>query len=162
MTHFERLEFASRTFCIAAILGLSLAIVDTEAIRGTLLLAAVSATALAADIHSPFSRSAIGVAEGALVALVVGASMPQGLVLLPYLVIPSLVVGLASGGRAVLAVVGTETVAIALVVLTAESSAQFSPLASALLPWLLTSLGVGLLCAWLRETRHRYSRSPAG
>ena len=153
MTHFEKLDLASRAFCIAAILGLSLAIVDTAALRSTLLLAAVSATALAADMRSPLSRTAIGVVEGALVALVIGASMPEGLVLLPYLVIPSLVVGLASGPRSVLTVVATETVAIALIVLTAGSSAQFAPLASILLPWLLTSLGVGLLCAWLRVAR---------
>ena len=126
---------------------------DTDAIRSTLLLTGVSAAAFGAEFGSPLSRTSIGVAEGALVALVVGVAMPEGFVLLPYLVIPSLVVGLASGPRSVLMVVGTETVAVALVVLTADTSAEFSPLASTLLPWLFTSLGVGLLCAWLREAR---------
>ena len=151
MTRFERLNLTSRVFCIAAILGLSLAVFDTEAIRSTLLLAAVAATAVAADLRSPFSRTSVGIVESAVVALIVGVAMPEGLVLLPYLVIPSLVVGLAAGARSVLGVVGTETVALSLVVLTAGTTAAFAPLASTLLPWLITSLGVGLLCAWLRE-----------
>ena len=88
MTRFERLNLSSRVFCIAAILGLSLAVLDTEAIRSTLLLAAVAATAVAADLRSPFSRTTVGIVESAVVALIVGVAMPEGLLLLPYLVIP--------------------------------------------------------------------------
>ena len=153
MTRFERLNLTSRAFCIAAILGLSLALFDADAVRGTLLLAAISATAMAADLSSRLTRTWISLAEGALTALVVGVAMPEGLVLLPYLVVPSLVVGIAAGARPVLGVVGVEAVALGAVVLTASSSAELAALSAVLLPWLLTSMGVGLLCAWLRELR---------
>lgn len=153
MTRFERLNLSSRVFCIAAILGLSLAFFETAAIRGTILLAAISATAMAADLSSRLPRVWVAVTEGVLTALIVGAALPEGLVLLPYLVIPSLVVGIAAGARPVLAVVAVESAALGAVILTVGTPSEFAQLASILLPWLLTSLGVGLLCAWLRELR---------
>lgn len=153
MTRFERLNLSSRVFCVAAILGLSLALFDATAIRGTLLLAAISATAMAADLTSPIPRTWVALVESALTALVVGVAMPEGLVLLPYLVVPSLVVGLAGGVRPVIALVAIETTALGAVVLTAGKPSEFAALSSILMPWLLTSLGVGLVCAWLRELR---------
>ncbi len=119
-----------------------------------MLLAAISATAMAADLSSRLPRTWVAVVESVLTALVVGVAMPEGLVLLPYLVIPSLVVGLAAGatrrprGRRQSRRSPGRRGAHRRV--RAPSSRR---LTSVLLPWLITSLGVGLLCAWLREMR---------
>ena len=136
---------------MAAIFGLSLALFDTQAVRATILLAAVSAAAMAADVTSRLPSTWVALAEGAMASLVIGVALPEGLALLPYLVVPALVVGLRSGVRPVLAVVGVESVALGSVSLTPTSADGRLLLASMLLPWLFTSLGVGLLCAWLRE-----------
>ena len=159
MTRFERLNFSSRAFCVAAILGLSLAVFDTQAVRASILLAAVSATATAADLTSRLSSTWIALAESVSASLLIGVAMPEGLALLPYLVIPALIVGLRDGVRPVLAVVGIESAALGSVALTAAGTER-DLLASSLLPWLVTSLGVGLLCAWLRELGIGTSRPP--
>lgn len=153
MTRFERLNLSSRAFCIAAILGLSLALFDAQAIRGTLSLAAVGATAIAADLRSPFSRTPIAVIEGALTALIIGVALPEGVVLLPYLLIPSLVIGVAVGTRPVLAVVGVESAALIVVSLASGDTVEFTSLTSTVAPWLVASFGVGVLGAWFRQLR---------
>ena len=50
---------AARVFCVAAVLGLSLALVDSAALRGVLMLAAIAATAIAADLSSRLPDAAI-------------------------------------------------------------------------------------------------------
>ncbi|HET7688785.1 MAG TPA: histidine kinase [Nocardioidaceae bacterium] len=153
MNRLERLNVSARVFGIAAIVGLSLALFDAAVIRGTLLLAAISATAIAATVGSRLPVFVIALVESGFAALVVGVGLPDGLVLLPYLVVPALIVGLISGARAVLWVVGVETVALALVLLTEGPGPTLEGLATILLPWLTTSLGIGLMAAWLKELR---------
>lgn len=152
MTQFERLNLASRVFCLAAILGLSLALLDVSAVRGPLLLAAIAATAIAAEVSTGVTRAWIAIAEGGLAALVVGVLLPDGLILLPYLVIPALLAGLGTGARAVLAVVAAETLGLVLLLLTYTHVSR-DTITSVLLPWLVTALGAGLLGSWLRELR---------
>jgi signal transduction histidine kinase len=151
VSRFERFNVSSRVFCLAAVLGLSFAFFDADALRATILLAAVSSSAVAADFSSRLPQSWISAAEGALAALVVSVALPDGVVLLPYLVVPAMVVGLSSGVRAVVAVLVAEALALSLLPVTEGGGADFTALASLLLPWLLTSLGVGLLTAWMRE-----------
>lgn len=153
MNRFDRVSLTTRAFCLAAILGLTLAVFDMQALRGTVLLIAISAASLALGFGSWPPRSWVLVAEGALAALIVGVSLPEGVVLLPYLVVPSLLAGLVTGVRAVLTVVGLEAAAVVVVVLTAGGEIGFGVLSSSLVPWIITSLGVGLLCSWLRELR---------
>lgn len=153
MTRFDRLNLTSRAFCLAAIVGLSLALGASDALRATLLLAAIGATAIGADFTSYIPRTAVCIAEGAVVALVVGLALPEGVLLLPYLVVPSLIVGVASGARGVLAVVGVESLGLVIVTVTASRDTDIAQLSTTLLPWLITSLGVGLLSAWIRGTR---------
>ena len=143
MTRFERLILTSRVCCLAVILGLSLALFDTAAVRGTLLLSAVSAAAVAGGLATPLRRTSLAVIEGVLAALIVGVALPEGLVLLPYLVVPSLIVGLAAGMRAVLAVVAGEAVALAVVVVTAGTTDGVLP----------TRIGVGALALHVAGSR---------
>ena len=81
---------AARAFCVAAVLGLSLALLDSAALRGVLMLAAIAATAIAADVSSRLPDAAVLYVEAALTSLVIGLALPEGAVLLPYLVVPAL------------------------------------------------------------------------
>jgi signal transduction histidine kinase len=153
VSRLTRLTFASRIFALAAVLGLSLAQFDPVALQGTILLAAVSATAMAADLSSRLPESGIAVAEGALSALVIGLVLPQGFVLLPYLVVPTLVAGVGAGAIPVLAVVAAQILALNGLLALSGGMSEVSTEFELVAPWLLTSLGVGLLGAWLKQLR---------
>ncbi len=144
---------AARIFCVAAVLGLSLALLDSVALQGTVLLAALAATAVAADVSSRLPEFSIVAVEGALAALVVGMALPQGVLLLPYLVVPALIAGVTLGTWRVLTVVAIETLALVTVVSASGQIAQIDTLSEIVGPWLLTTLGVGLLGARLRVVR---------
>ena len=88
-----RFGTAARAFGVAAILGMALAFLDQVALQGTVMLAAVAATAIAADLSSRLPEWWIVVAEAALTSLVIGLVLPEGVVLLPYLVVPALLLG---------------------------------------------------------------------
>lgn len=153
MTRFDRLNLSSRAFSLAAILGLSLALFDEEAVRSTILLAASSATAMAADISSRLSRAWVCLAEGLLASLIIALSLPEALPLLPYLVVPSLIAGTSLGVRTVFVVVAAEVLVLTATTLALSSETDASWLASIVFPWLITALGVGLVAAWLRQMR---------
>lgn len=153
MTRFDRLNLTSRAFSLAGILGLSLALFDMEAVRSTILLAAISATAMAADMSARSSRLWVCLAESVLASLVISVSLPGALPLLPYLVVPALIVGISIGVRAVLTVVAVELVVLTVATLGLTSGTAASGLGTLVLPWLITALGVGMVSAWLREMR---------
>lgn len=152
MTRVDRLNLAARTFCLAAVLGMSLSLLDTEAVRSTILLVAISAVAMAADVGSRVSRWYICGAESFVAALIIGLGLPDTLPLLPYLLVPSLIVGISVGLSAVLAVVGLESIVVLIVAVAVVGREGTGELASVVLPWLIAAAGVGALCAWLRES----------
>lgn len=153
MTRLDRLSLTSRAFSLAAILGLSLALFDAQAVRSTILLAAISATAMAADVSSRLSRWWVCLAESFLASVVIALSLPGALSLLPYLVVPSLIIGISVGIRSVFIVVVLELGVLTVITLVLTSGTNASQLASIVLPWLITAFGVGALFAWLRELR---------
>ncbi len=158
MTH--RLGIAPRVFCVAAVLGLSLALLDAVALQGTLLLAAVSGLALAADASRRLPARWVVTAEAALAALVVGMALPQGVLLLPYLVVPALIAGVTLGLWPVLTTVSVEVLALAGVVLVSGQAAGLATLSEIVGPWLLTTLGVGLVSVRLRGLRTTTTPEP--
>ena len=148
-----RVALAARVFCVSAVLGLSLALLDDVALQGTLLLAAIAATAAAADVSARLSPTSVATAEAALASLVVGMALPEGVLLLPYLVVPALIAGVTRGAFRVLIVVAVEALALtAIVVITGQFSAV-EDLSELVAPWLLTTLGVGLAGDRLRAVR---------
>lgn len=148
-----RLGIAPRVFCVAAVLGLSLALTDSTALQGTLLLAAVAAIAVAAEASvSRHDRWVIS-AEALLASLVVGMALPQGVLLLPYLVVPALIAGLTLGVWPVLTTVSIEVLGLGAVVLLTGRAQDVQALAEVVGPWLATTLGVGLLAVRLRSLR---------
>lgn len=152
-----RLTLATRVFCVAAILGLTLTLGDVRgevSLQATILLAAISATAIAADLTSRLPEHWIALTEAVLAALVIGFALPDGDVLLPYLVIPSFIAGLSAGLWPVAVIVTSETLALGLLRLAAGGWDDITTEASSVLPWLVTSLGVGVLGAWARQVRY--------
>ena len=61
-------------------------------------------------LTSRLPESWVALTEGALAALVIAFALPDGFVLLPYLVVPALLAGVSAGVWSVVAVVGAEIV----------------------------------------------------
>lgn len=160
MTGLDRLAVASRVFSIAAILGLGLVTLDPVAIQGTVVLAAISGAAVAVGLTARVPLSWVTSSEALLAGLVIGFAYPQGLILLPYLVIPALLAGLVRGPGPVLVVVAAETMAISSLLVLAGGLATLTQHVETVAPWLVTALGVGLLGAWLRQLRADAGHAP--
>lgn len=148
-----RIGTAARVFCVAAVLGLSLALFDSVALQGTVLLAAIAGIAVAADTSSRIPEQPLLAAEAALAALVVGMALPAGVLLLPYLVVPAILAGLALGTFRMLVVVSVELLALLGVVMASGKLSQIEQLSTIVGPWLLTTVGVGLVGSRLRSIR---------
>lgn len=151
MTREHRISLAARAFAIAASLGLSLALLDAVALQGTLLLAVVASVALAATLSVPISQRTVLLTEAGLAALIVGMAFPEGILLVPYLVVPALLAGIFVGSGSVVLVVTLEVAAIAILVLLSGDFGQSEALLEILGPWLITNLGVGLIGTRLRS-----------
>ena len=152
MNRFDRVTIASRAFCIAAIFGLSLLTADAVALQGTIMLAAIAASASWLSLAIQTAGPWVAVAEALLVGLLISLILPSsgGLLLLPYLAVPSLVAGISRGLAGATLVVAAETVSILLMLFPFDVD-EIRSRATVAGPWFLTSLGVGLLGAWLRQ-----------
>ncbi len=148
-----RLGLTSRVFCLAAVLGLSLALVDMPGLRSTVLLAAVAAAAIAAEAGPRVPHAWTTMAEAVLAALVIGMVLPGSAVALPYLVVPPLIIGVARGWRPVAVAVAAELFGFVVIAATAGDLSSVQTEASVVAPWLFTALGIGLLAAWFRQVK---------
>ncbi len=100
------------------------------------MLAAVAATAVAADLSSRLPESWVVVFEAALTSLVIGLVLPEGVLLLPYVVIPALIAGHLAGTFRVLVVISVEVLALISVVLSAGQLTETGEIAEIVGPWL--------------------------
>lgn len=155
MNHLHRATAASRVFCIAAILGLGLFDRDMQVIVSLVVIATVATSAVYVSLATPLAMSVIVTVEAAVTGLVIGLALPGGVVFLPYLVVLSLVAGMSAGVVAVSAVVVAQFVTLSLVTITWPAGVTGADLLRAMSPWLLTSIGAGLLGAWLRGDTKR-------
>jgi signal transduction histidine kinase len=153
MIRLGRIGTSTRAFCLAALLGLSLALRDPIAVQSTILLTAVGATAVAADEITRLRQSWVTLAEGFLAAALIGVVIPHGFVLLPYLMVPALLAGVSAGVWPALRVCVAEAAALAVFLVSSGPIETAGANAVLVAPWLLTSIGLGLLGAWLRRLR---------
>lgn len=153
MTATARLSFTSRVFCLATILGLTLAFAGGDAIQGTLLLSAVAALAAAAERFTWVSYAWVGLAEAGLAGIVMGLTLPDGALLLPYLVVPPLLVGFHEGWRSVTLTAGVGAAGMLLTLAIGQSDTDTARSIEVAAPWVLASLGVGLLSHWIYRLR---------
>jgi signal transduction histidine kinase len=158
VTSNDRLGLAARAFFLATVLGLALAFRSPEAMQGTVLVAVIGGVALTVSRFSVLSASWILLVEGFLAALAISLTLPEGAMVLPYLVVPVLLAGISGSMREVALVAGFEVVGLALVLALGggtESTRAGLELAA---PWAVASLGAGLVGAWFGQIRGTGSR----
>jgi signal transduction histidine kinase len=150
MTSLDRLTVASRVFGIAALLGLGLASRDPEVIVSLVVISTVAIAAVYVSLTTPLATAFVVTVEAAITGLMIGLALPGGILFLPYLVVLTLIAGILRGVVGVSAVVVVQFFTIGLVTAIWVRDASRGDLVQVLSPWLLTSIGVGLLGSWLR------------
>ncbi len=153
MTRSSRLDLTSRLFCLATVLGLSLAFGGPSTLQGVLLLTVVAASAAAAGRTTWVRYQWLGVVEGLLAGLVIGVTLPEGALLLPYLMIPALLGGMAGGRRATVLIVGAESTGLLAALVLSESNSAALEGIEVSAPWVIASLGVGFVAEWILRLR---------
>jgi signal transduction histidine kinase len=145
VTTLHQITIVGRIFCIAAILGLGLVARDAQVILSLVIVAAVATTAIYVSLATPLATAIVVSVEAAIIGLIIGLALPGAVVFLPYLVVLSLIAGIARGVVGVSAVIVIQFVAIGLVLFAWAPDVNRQELSRALSPWLLTSIGAGLL-----------------
>jgi signal transduction histidine kinase len=158
MRAFYGVPTTGRVFCLAAVFGLVIASRDAGAVLSMLLVATVAMVAVYVSVATLLSPTVIVTVEAALIGLVIGVALPEGVVLLPYLVVLALIAGTQRGVVAVTTVVLAETCTVGLLTGTVAVTPDPVGMYRALGPWLITGIIAGLMGSWLRET----GRAPGG
>ncbi len=116
------------------------------------MLAAIAASASWLALATRIPEAWIAAGEALLVGLLIALILPSsgGLLLLPYLAVPCLIAGISRGLVGAVLVIVAEAVSVLLVLVPFDVD-EIRDRASLTGPWFLTSLGVGLLGAWLRQ-----------
>lgn len=158
MLEFVRVGVASRVFSLAAVLGLAVAFDNPAAAQATLVVAAVAAAAIFLSMSSTRPLHWIVAVEAGVASLVVAQSLPDTTSLLAYLVVLSLLGGLARGVPGALLNTGFQLVAAVAAALVSGGVTALLERVELLAPWTVTALSAGLVGAWARKAR----RLPAG
>jgi signal transduction histidine kinase len=158
VSEFARVAVASRTFALAAILGLALAISERSAVGVAVAVLVIAAFASYIAHVSVLPNHWVLAGEAAVVGLLVVSTLPGSVVLLPYLVVLPLLSGLARGASGASLVIGAQVTAMLLTVAIHGDSTPWASRAEVLAPWLVTIVGAGLIGAWGK----RLGKSPAG
>ncbi len=153
MTQADRLGLAARAFSLATVVGLALAFPEPRVQQGVLLLLVVGGLATASTQFSFLAPRWICLVEGFLGAVAIGVTLPDGAMLLPYLMAPSVLVGATGSARAVLVVVGSESLGLIAVLSLGAADSGLGPGMELAAPWAVASLGAGLMGAWITQLR---------
>lgn len=107
-------------------------------------------------------RAWLPVAESVAAAAVIASAVPLNEALIPYLLAPSLAAGLLGGAARAVTASGLAGIVLLLppafgvdARIAAQPSSDFGDYASAVSRWVLLSLAVGLLAAWVRRVQHQ-------
>jgi len=144
----------ARVFGVSAVAVLAVIEREPAAVVAVLLLAALAAVATVVSERAYVSGLLIAIVEALAAAAMIGAQLGDLRYALVYLVVPSFVAGLHAG------LAGTAfTGLIQIVILNVLTSPQISVTGltdrlEITAPWALTSLGSGVLGAWLRQIDH--------
>jgi signal transduction histidine kinase len=150
----SRLDLTSRILCLSTVLGLVLAFGAGRALQGVLLLALVAASAGATERASWISYRWLGTVEGLTAGVVIGLVLPQGALLLPYLLIPPFIAGIGAAGRRTVAlIVVVEAIGLLTVAGVGQSVAGVLATVELVSPWIAVSIGVGFVADWMLRIR---------
>jgi signal transduction histidine kinase len=145
-----RLVVAARLFCTAGLLALAATVAQLHGLHAALLLCVTAAVATWLQTQTSVRITWVAAAEAAATGILIGTGLPSSAICLPYLLIPLLAAGCAGGVTAALWVSLTELLAVQGPLLVTGQRGPAGTLFVQLSPWLLTSLGIGLLGARLR------------
>ncbi len=106
MTGAVRLSLAARAFFVATVLGLSLIFAEPRVFQALAILFVVAVLATVCNHLLVDQDRWVALVEGLVAGLVIGISLPEGAILMPYLIAPPLLAGVAAGTRAVIIVAG--------------------------------------------------------
>jgi signal transduction histidine kinase len=153
VTPSERLGLATRAFFLATVVGLGAAFREPAVLQSTLIILVVGGLALAASSFTALPDRWVFLAEGFLAALVVGATLPGGAMLLPYLMVPALLTGVAGRVVPVVVIAGLEALALLLTLLVGADGSSAREGIELAAPWAFASLGAGLVGVWVVQLR---------
>jgi signal transduction histidine kinase len=148
------LVLAARVFGICAVGVLATIAGDAAAVSTVALLAAVAAVAAVVDRRGYVSGSVVAILETLAASVIIGSGLGDARYALVYLVVPTFVAGLHAGlpGTAFACLI--EITVVDLLTAPALSAATVAARVELGAPWVLTSVGSGLLGAWLRQIDH--------
>ena len=152
--HRGRLVVGARLFGICAVGVLAVIAGDMAALSAVLLLAGVAAVVAVLDHRAYVSGVVLAIMEALAASVIIGSQLVDVRYALVYLVIPTFVAGLHAGlpGTAFACLIEITVVGLLTApTLTATAVADRVELAA---PWALTSVGSGVLGAWLRQIDH--------
>ena len=158
MTSSDRLGLAARAFFLATVLGLALAFRSPGALQATVLVLTIGAVALLVSRFSVVSLQWILLVEGFLASLAISVTLPDGAMVLPYLIVPVLLAGVGGSVRAVAMVAGFEVVGLALVLALGGGADDTRAGLEVAAPWAVAALGAGFVGAWYGQLRGAASR----
>ena len=151
MTPREQVAISSRIFCLAAVFGVSL--VTGNAVSIQTVAAVVVVGGMSAYVTYAIRRTTLPMvtAEALAVALIMGATLPDSRILMPYLVVLPLLAGLFHKLPGVLLTMVAQVIGIVVVPLVTGGVNSVGQQSVELLPWLVTNFGGGLLGLWARS-----------
>lgn len=153
MTSVSRFDLTARVFCVSTVLGLTLAFGAASSLQSVLLLAIVAASAATAGRTSFLRYRWLGLAEGVTAGVVIGATLPDGALLLPYLMVPALIAGINEDRRALVLIVGSEAFGLLTTLALSEDSTAAREAIEITAPWIVASLGIGAVTQWILRLR---------
>ena len=145
------MAISSRVFCLAAVLGLALVSGNASSIQTVLAVLVVGAMSTYVTYATHRTNMATLMVESLAVALIMGLTFPQSAVVLPYLVVLALLTGLFTRTRGVLVTLAAQVVGLLVVPMVTTGFDDVRARIVALMPWLLTNFGGGLLGVWARR-----------
>ncbi|MGA8210638.1 MAG: histidine kinase [Nocardioidaceae bacterium] len=151
MSQREQVAVTSRVFCLAALLGVALILRDAATIQTVAVILVVGGLSTYVSYATGGTALVTLTGEALVVSLVMGLSFDDSAVLMPYLVVLGLLAGLFRGVVGILVVSCAQVVGLLLVPLASGGLDGIGQRAVALAPWVLTTLGGGLLGLWTRS-----------
>jgi len=145
-----RISIAARAFGLALMLGLTLLAQESAAWQTFLLGVAIAVVGSVLTSRPALRPAAVALGEGVGVALLVGSTLADAGIMLPYLAVASFVAGLYGGHRWWLATLLGQGSALLLMMVVSPSAVDVG-LRQSIATWIAVAAGLGLVGAQLRS-----------
>lgn len=148
------LAVGARVFGLSAVLALAAVVRDASDAPALLLLAGVVAVAMLATHRGYLNATLVAIAEALLTAVIIGTQLGEMPYPMLYLLIPPFIAGLHSGISGTACACLIQIMVVDVLTAPALSLVALAERVELSAPWLLASVGSGVLGAWLRRIDH--------